>query len=69
VLEFRNGQTWVMEIKRSSAPTVSRGFYTAATDLGAARKLLIAPVEQPYSMKEGVEVLPPLLAVQLLASS
>lgn len=66
VLEFRNGVTWVAEIKRSSAPTVSRGFYLAAQDVGATRKLLIAPVAQPYPMKEGIEVLSPLAAAQLL---
>ena len=67
VLEFRNGQTWVIEIKRSSAPTVSKGFYVAATDLGAARKLLVAPVAQPYPMKDGIEVMNPLAAANLIA--
>ena len=68
VLEFRNGQTWVIEIKRSSAPTVSKGFYVAATDLGAARKLLVAPVAQPYPMKDGIEVMNPLAAANLIAA-
>ena len=68
VLEFRNGQTWVIEIKRSSAPTVSKGFYVAATDLGAARKLLVAPVAQPYPMKDGIEVMNPLAAAKLIAA-
>jgi len=67
VLEFRNGQIWVVEIKRSSAPTVSKGFYTAAHDLAAVRKLLVAPVEQSYPMKEGVEVMNPLKAAKLIA--
>jgi len=68
VLEFRNGQIWVVEIKRSSAPTVSKGFYTAAHDLAAVRKLLVAPVEQSYPMKEGVEVMNPLKAAKLIAN-
>ena len=68
VLEFRGGQTWVIEIKRSSAPTVSRGFYTATADLGAARKLLVAPVDQPYPTKDGIEVMSPLMAALLIAS-
>lgn len=68
VLEFRNGQTWVIEIKRSSAPTVSKGFYAAANDLSASRKLLVAPVEQCYPMKEGIEVMSPLKAAQLIGS-
>jgi len=64
VLSFRNQQTWVIEIKRSSAPTVSRGFYQAATDLGASRKLLVAPVAQTYSMKEGIEVVDVMTAIR-----
>lgn len=67
VLEFRSGQTWVIEVKRSSAPTISRGFHLAAADLQASRKLLVAPVEQPYPMKEGIEVMNPLLAAGLAA--
>lgn len=64
VLTFRNQQTWVIEIKRSSAPTVSRGFHQAAVDLGAARKLLVAPVEQTYPMKEHIEAVDVLTAVR-----
>jgi predicted AAA+ superfamily ATPase len=64
VLTFRNQQTWTIEIKRSSAPTVSKGFYQAATDLGAVRKLLVAPVEQPYPLKEGIEVVDVMTAIR-----
>jgi predicted AAA+ superfamily ATPase len=64
VLTFRNQQTWVIEIKRSSAPTVSRGFHQAAADLGAVRKLLVAPVELTYPMKEHIEVVDVLTAVR-----
>lgn len=64
VLTFCNQQTWVIEVKRSSAPTVSRGFHQAAVDLGAARKLLVAPVEQTYPMKENIEVVDMLTAVR-----
>jgi len=66
VLTFRNQQTWTIEIKRSSAPTVSKGFYQAATDLVAVRKLLVAPVEQTYPMKEGVEVVDVMTAIRLV---
>lgn len=64
VLTFRNQQTWTIEIKRSSAPTVSKGFYQAATDLSAVRKLLVAPVEQPYPLKEGIEVVDVMTAIR-----
>jgi len=64
VLTFRNQQTWVIEVKRSSAPTVSRGFYQAATDLGAVRKLLVAPVAQPFPLKDGIEVVDVMTAIR-----
>ena len=64
VLTFRNQQTWVVEVKRSSAPTVSRGFYQAATDLGAVRKLLVAPVAQPFPLKDGIEVVDVMTAIR-----
>ena len=64
VLTFRNQQTWVIEIKRSSAPNVSRGFYQAATDLGAERKLLVAPVAQAYPLKDGIEVVDVMTAIR-----
>jgi len=67
VLIFRNEHTWTIEIKRSSAPTVSRGFYQAATDLGATRKLLVAPVAQTYLLKEGIEVVDVMTAIQWVA--
>ena len=64
VLTFRNQQTWVIEIKRSSAPTVSRGFYQAATDLDAVRKLLVAPVAQPFPLKDGIVVVDVMTAIR-----
>lgn len=67
VLSFRNGENWVVEIKRGSAPTVSRGFHVAAADVGATRKLLVAPVESPYPMRDGIEVMNPLAAAECLA--
>lgn len=67
-LEFRGDQTWAIVSKRSSAPTVSKGFYMAAADLGAVRKLLVAPVEQSYPIKDGIEVMSPLLAALVISS-
>ena len=67
VLEFRSGDIWVVEIKRSSAPTVSKGFYIAAMDVKATRKLLVAPIDKPYPMRDGVEVMNPLMAASQVA--
>jgi hypothetical protein len=67
VLQFANGTVWVVEIKRSSAPTLSRGFHAAAQDVGATRKLLIAPVASSYPLRDGVTVANPMEATQWLA--
>jgi hypothetical protein len=40
----------------------------AAADLGAVRKLLVAPVEQSYPIKDGIEVMSPLLAALVISS-
>ena len=63
VLTWPSGKTCVVEIKRSSAPTVSRGFHQAALDVKAQHKLLVAPVERSYAVREGIEVMHPLQAV------
>ncbi|MDO8252286.1 MAG: ATP-binding protein [Rhodoferax sp.] len=67
VLTAPSGESWACEIKRSSAPGVSRGFYEAAKDVGASRKLLIAPVSDSFPAKDGIEVMPPIEAVRLLS--
>lgn len=67
MLNFRNGETWGVEIKRTSVPTISKGFHLAAADVGATRKLLVAPVAASYSMRDGSEVMNPLGAAALLA--
>lgn len=67
-MEFRGRQTWINEIMRSSAPTVPKVFCAASADLDAVRNLLVAPVKQPYSIKDGVEVMSPLLAALVIPS-
>jgi predicted AAA+ superfamily ATPase len=67
VLAFKSGEIWVIEIKRSSAPSLSKGFYIAAADVQATRKLLVASVENAFPMRDGVEVMNPLMAANLVA--
>ena len=69
VLGFRNGENWVVEVKRSSAPVVSKGFHLAADDVGAARKIVVAPVAAPYPMRDGVEAMDLLTAVARVAET
>ena len=66
VLEGRRGRLAVVEVKRSSAPKLSRGFYNARTDLGPELSLVVAPVSESYSLGDGVEVVSLGMAQELL---
>ena len=46
------------EIKFSSAPKPTRGFWQALQDLGLERAYVVAPVEQRYPLAANVEVIP-----------
>ena len=47
-----------IEVKFSSAPTVTKGFWQAREDLQPMRTVVVAPVERPYPLKDGVDVVP-----------
>lgn len=68
VLNLPGGKTLVFEVKRSSAPVASRGFYEAVKDVNATGQFLVAPVAEAYPARDGVRVLPVLEAVNMLAS-
>ncbi|MHB1592499.1 MAG: ATP-binding protein, partial [Sulfuricella sp.] len=56
------------EIKLSSAPSLSKGFWSAMKDLQLEQAYVIAPVETGYPIAEKVEVLPAKDVAQLCAS-
>jgi len=47
-----------MEIKSSSNPKLSRGFWTAIEDIKATESYVIAPVRMPFPLEKGVMVYP-----------
>ena len=47
-----------IECKASAAPKVSRGFWGALEDIEAAEAWVVAPVDEPYPLREGVWVAP-----------
>ena len=49
-------ETWAIEIKRSLAPTVSRGFYSACEDLGLIHRFLVYPGADTYKLKDSITV-------------
>ena len=56
VLE-KAGKKTAVEIKASSSPKISKGFWSAVEDIKADKKYIIAPVEQAYPVKGNVQVL------------
>lgn len=47
---------WAIEVKRNTAPSVSRGFYVACEDLQPDRKWVIYPGEEVYRLKGDIQV-------------
>jgi predicted AAA+ superfamily ATPase len=68
LLELPGGELWAVEIKRSSAPTVNRGYHIACTDVGPTRRLLVSSANARFPMAGGIEHIPLLeLMRELLA--
>jgi len=57
VLEIKPGEIWAIEIKRSTAPNVSKGFHSACEDLEPTRKIVVHAGEDSFPLKHGVEAL------------
>ncbi len=58
VLELPGSELWALEIKRSSAPTVSKGFHLGCADIHATRRLVVSSANASFPMTGGVEHVP-----------
>ncbi len=67
LLAWPNGDLWAVEIKRSLAPKLERGFHAACADLNPVRKLVIYPGAETYRLAPDIEVMNPVSAAQLVA--
>jgi predicted AAA+ superfamily ATPase len=54
ILEFPNG-LWAIEIKRSGAPTISKGFYNACEDIKPIRRIVVHNGNSDFQIAPGVE--------------
>jgi uncharacterized protein len=66
ILRLPEGEIWAIEIKRATAPKLSRGFHIAAADIGASRKLLVYAGERNVPASEDTRALPLSAAIALL---
>ena len=58
VIEQNTQQKYAIEIKRSSAPTLSKGFYAGCADIGATKRFLVYPGTERYPIARDVTVMP-----------
>ena len=57
VLTLPGDQVWAVEIKRSTAPKLERGFYHACADLNPARRFVVYGGDERYPVSAGAEAL------------
>ena len=55
VLELGAGEVWAVEIKRSTAPKVSRGFHLACDDVQPQRRLVVHGGDESYPLRDDIE--------------
>ncbi|MHB1362147.1 MAG: ATP-binding protein, partial [Thermoleophilia bacterium] len=66
LLNFPDGRLWAIEVKRSLAPRVERGFHSACNDLEPARKFVVYPGTETYPLGDDIQAISlPSLALQL----
>ena len=51
-------ELWAIEVNRSSAPRVPRGFRIATTDVSAVRSFIVYPGEETYPLGDGITATP-----------
>ena len=69
VLELPPKQRWAIELKRSSAPTLARGYYIGCDDVKATRRLVVHTGDESFALGEGVEAVTLADAVKALGSA
>lgn len=58
VLELPNAQRWAIEIKRSKAPVVSKGFHTGSADIQATHQWVVYPGDDVFPMAPHINATP-----------
>jgi uncharacterized protein len=57
ILDWPDGGSWAVEIKRSLVPTLERGLHSALADLTPERALVVYPGEEAYRVTPSVEAI------------
>lgn len=57
LLNWPGGQLWAIEIKRSSAPKVERGFHSACDNLKPSQKWVVYPGPETYPLAADIQAI------------
>jgi len=57
VLKLPNRRLWAIEIKRSSAPKVEKGFHVASADLKPHKRFVVYAGTERFSLGDGIEAI------------
>ena len=57
ILEFGINNLWAIEIKRSSAPKPSKGFYSACDDLNPKEKFIVYSGTDTFTIKKDITII------------
>lgn len=70
LLTLPGDELWAIEVKRSLAPSLERGFHSALADLEPQRAMVVYPGEERYRLTEQIEAVGlPDLSRELLAAA
>lgn len=57
VLEFKPEKRWAIEVKRSSAPVLSKGFHAGCNDVNAEKCFIVYPGRETYSVSKNTQAI------------
>ncbi|MDE2762659.1 MAG: ATP-binding protein [Gemmatimonadota bacterium] len=69
LLHLPSQESWAIEVKRSTAPRVPKGFRIATADVDATRRFIVHPGSEAYPLDEGITAIPlPTLMERLIGA-
>jgi hypothetical protein len=69
LLTLPGGRLWAVEIRRSAAPRLERGFHVACEDIEPVRRFLVHSGPEAFPLAHGVEAMPLRAAAEALIAT
>jgi hypothetical protein len=57
LLTLPGGELWAMEVKRTSAPKLERGFHSACADLNPQKRFYVYPGEERFPLDDRTDAI------------